>query len=280
MKWKLLGYAIANPTYVLCYTPVDVCIIFLGQINWLDLLKPFEIVIMNTFDLNIMTYLNQFSQHSWKFDKAISFLSGNNVLKGGVLVTIIWWAWFKSDERQSHNREHIISTMLCCFIAMFLARVLALTLPLRLRPLHEESLLFLLPYGVDKPLLEGWSSFPSDHAVLFFALSTGLLFVSRKAGAFALAYTALFIALPRIYLGLHYPTDIIAGAVIGMTIALMGNVYLVRSNSLKSITNWSSLKPDFFYPMFFILTYQIADMFVNVRSIISAGCKLFQSGFG
>lgn len=185
---------------------------------------------MNTFDLNVMTYINEFSRYSMTLDNLVHFLSGNPLLKGGVLVTIIWWAWFQSDECRSDNREHITSTVLCCVLAMMLARVLALTSPFRLRPLHEEGLGFLLPYGVVETTLDGWSSFPSDHAVLFFALSIGLLFVSRKVGAFALAYTVLFIALPRIYLGLHYPTDIIAGAIIGMTIALLGNIYLVQNN--------------------------------------------------
>lgn len=232
---------------------------------------------MNYFDLAIITYINQFSQNSWTLDKTISLLSSCNLLKGGVLVTIIWWAWFKSDERQSHNREHLISTLLYCFFAIFVGRALALTLPHRPRPIHEESLVFLIPYGTEKSVLEGWSSFPSDHAVLFFALSTGLLFVSRKIGAFALAYTALFIALPRIYLGLHYPTDIIAGAVIGVTVVALGNVYLTQSKSIKSIPNWALSKPHFFYPVFFLLTYQIADMFADVRDIIYAGYKLFKA---
>jgi undecaprenyl-diphosphatase len=231
---------------------------------------------MNTFDLNVLTYVNQFSQYSWTLDNLILFLSDSHLLKGGVIVTLAWWVWFKSDERQSHNREHITSTVLCCLLALMLTRVLALTLPFRLRPLHEDGLVFWLPYGVKTTTLDGWSSFPSDHAVLFFALSTGLLFVSRKVGAFALAYTALFIALPRIYLGLHYPTDIIAGATIGMTIVLLGNTYLVQNQSLKSIANWSYSKPDFFYPVFFLLTYQIADMFDGIRSVMGVGLKLFQ----
>jgi len=231
---------------------------------------------MSIFDFNIITYINQFSQNSWAFDKAISFLSECHSLKGGVLVTIIWWAWFKNNERQSHNREHLTSTMLCCFIAILVGRVLALTMPFRLRPLHEESLVFLTPYGMNEITLkvEGLSSFPSDHAVLFFALSTGLLFVSRKVGAFALAYTVLFICLPRIYLGLHYPSDIIAGAAIGMTIGSLGNIYLVRSKSIKSIVNWSLSAPHFFYPLFFILSYQIADMFQDVRNIGNGIYKL------
>jgi undecaprenyl-diphosphatase len=150
-------------------------------------------------------------------------------------------------------------------------------LPFRLRPLHEESLHFLLPFGMTTTVLEGWSSFPSDHAVLFIALSTGLLFVSRWVGTFSLSYTVLFIGFPRVYLGLHYPTDIIAGAIIGMTIALLGNIYLVQSTLIQSITNWSYSKPNLFYPLFFLLTYQIAELFDHSRSLVSAVIKLIRN---
>jgi undecaprenyl-diphosphatase len=232
---------------------------------------------MNIFDFQIVTFINQFSQHSWIFDKLIGFLSHNNLFKGGVLATIIWWAWFKSEDRHSHNREHIISTLLSCIIAIALARAFALTLPFRLRPLQEEGLHFLLPFGMTTTVLEGWSSFPSDHAVLFIALSTGLLFVSRWVGTFSLSYTVLFIGFPRVYLGLHYPTDIIAGAIIGMTIALLGNIYLVQSTLIQSITNWSYSKPNLFYPLFFLLTYQIVELFDHSRSLVSAVIKLIRN---
>lgn len=231
---------------------------------------------MNSFDYEIITCFNQYSQHSWLFDNMVRFLSGNNLLKGGVFATLIWWEWFLRDEHISYNQECIIATLLSCSVAIILARALALTLPFRIRPLHDEMLSFLLPYGMKATALEGWSSFPSDHAVLYFSLSTGLVFVSRKMGVLALSYAMLLIALPRIYLGLHYPTDIIAGALIGMTIALLGNIYLRKVISLHYIVNLSHAKPNVFYPLFFLLTYQIADMFNGIRSIGEAGFELFQ----
>jgi undecaprenyl-diphosphatase len=229
---------------------------------------------MNFVDFEVIRYLNQFSQHSWIFDKVIGITSNNSLLKGGVLATIIWWAWFKREDRHSHYREHIISTLFGCVVAIALARVLALTLPFRLRPLHEESLHFLLPYGETLGLLEKWSSFPSDHAVLFFTISAGLLFIQRSIGVFALFYSVLFVAFPRVYFGLHYPSDIIAGAIIGVTIALIANRYLVENKYTQSIVTLSQSVPSLFYPLFFVFTFQIAEMFNGSRALISGMFKL------
>ena len=197
---------------------------------------------MNSFDFEIITWLNQFSQHSDTFDKFVGILSVNHLVKGGVLAMLLWWAWFKTGETHAHNREKITSTLFSCVFGFMLARALALTLPFRLRPRHNPNLPFSLPEGADPTLLDGWSSFPSDHAVLFFALSTGLFFISKRAGVFAFVYTTVMIALPRVYLGLHYPTDILAGAVVGIAVAAASNIFLVNSPAFtKNISSAFSM---------------------------------------
>ena len=57
-------------------------------------------------------------------------------------------------------------------------------------------------------------SFPSDHAAVAFAIAFGVLAFSRRAGILFLA-AATLISLSRIALGLHYPSDVLAGALVG-----------------------------------------------------------------
>ncbi|MEO5658225.1 MAG: phosphatase PAP2 family protein [Polaromonas sp.] len=231
---------------------------------------------MNYFDAAILYFFNQGARKSWIFDQVVAFLSVNNLLKGGILVALVWWAWFRNDDRRSNDREHIIATLLSSIVALALARVLVLTLPFRLRPLYEEGLGLVRPYGVAEGALDGLSSFPSDHAVLFFTLATGLFFVSRRVGLFACFYVAVCIALPRIYLGLHYPTDILAGAMLGMTINWIANRYLPQTKLVQSVANFSYSRPGFFYPLFFLLTYQIADLFESSREVVGGVFKLLK----
>jgi len=123
---------------------------------------------MNGFDSTIISFFNQYAQVAWKLDAAVIFISENSLLKGTVLVTLLWWSWFIKSENQHRIRKHVISVQLGCLIAIMAARSLSLALPFRPRPIYNESLEFLLPHGMFVGYLQGWSSFPSDHAVLFF----------------------------------------------------------------------------------------------------------------
>ena len=58
-------------------------------------------------------------------------------------------------------------------------------------------------------------SFPSDHATAAFAIAFGILFVTRRTGWLFLAW-AVLIGISRVLAGMHYPTDVLAGAVVGL----------------------------------------------------------------
>lgn len=59
------------------------------------------------------------------------------------------------------------------------------------------------------------SSFPSGHATISFASTTILFFLSPVAGWIALAVSAI-VALSRLYLMVHYPSDVLGGILIGI----------------------------------------------------------------
>lgn len=89
----------------------------------------------------------------------------------------------------------------------------------RARPFEENSVFkdFLLEIKMELP--DG-SSFPSGHAFSSFCCATIVFLFHKKLGILSFV-VAILIALSRVYLCVHYPTDVLAGAVIGALFAIM-----------------------------------------------------------
>ncbi|MFH1050937.1 MAG: phosphatase PAP2 family protein [bacterium] len=78
-------------------------------------------------------------------------------------------------------------------------------------------------------------SFPSSHAANSFAAATILSFFYRQY-KFAYFTIALVISFSRVYVGVHYPADVIAGGLIGFLIALMiANIIKLYYRPIKPI---------------------------------------------
>lgn len=229
---------------------------------------------INPFDAYVIHLFNLYAHRSWAFDTAVSAVSGNELIKGGLLAAVFWWAWFREDENKVGRREYIISGLVMSFVALTVARILAFVLPFRERPLRVPTLHFQIPYGTDPHTLIHWSSFPSDHAALYFSLATTLFFVSRRIGAIAYLHALCVVCLPRIYLGFHYPTDIIAGASLGVGIAVLALNDDVRRVLTRQPMVWWERSPLYFYPCFYLLTFLIATNFDPIRELASIAWHL------
>lgn len=78
-------------------------------------------------------------------------------------------------------------------------------------------------------------SFPSDHAAALFAVGFSILFSGYKKLGGLVLVLAIIICFYRVAMGIHFPSDIIAGALIGLVSALL---IKFADGMLKSVYNF------------------------------------------
>ena len=223
---------------------------------------------MKFIDEYVIKILNAWGHNSDIFNSLMFMMIQNNLVKGGGMIVLLWYIWFSEKNKWSYVREQILICWFSCLIAVIVGRSIPLLLPYRPRPILNPG--FYFPFKIDAvSWLNRASSFPSDHAVLYFSMATGIFTISRKWGIISFAYVLIFICFPRIYLGFHYPTDILGGALIGIFITWI--ISIQKSSHLLSQKSIAlSIKfPGIFYACFFLLTYQFTTQFQESRDLCS-----------
>jgi undecaprenyl-diphosphatase len=102
-------------------------------------------------------------------------------------------------------------------------------------------------------------SMPSNHASNAFALAMTLLLLRRKMVSYFFVFFAAIVGFSRIYVGVHYPSDVVAGAILGTAVAYATiNLYewAKRIYSARSYTNalYLSLILISLFRMYYIFT--------------------------
>jgi undecaprenyl-diphosphatase len=219
-------------------------------------------MLFGQWDRFLTLWINIPAGQSALLDRVVIDLGETSLVQGGIFLAIYWWMWF---EASPERRRIVVAAIVSAVIVAVAARGLQIGLPFHRRPLHTPGLPIHLPLGVDPATLNHFSSFPSDHAMLFFALSVPLWQRSRWLGTAAMIWTLLVICLPRVYLGYHYPSDVLGGAIIGVALMLALCWALARSRLPDRIVDFATTHPAVFYGVAFPVTYELATLFYDIR---------------
>jgi len=120
---------------------------------------------------------------------------------------------------------YIIGAAICVALADQASVHLFKNVFLRLRPSHESDLADLI--HLVNNYKGGTYGFVSSHAANSFAIAIYTAFIFNiKWYSYAIIFWAILVSYSRIYLGVHYPGDIIAGALLGSLIGFLVLVFI------------------------------------------------------
>jgi membrane-associated phospholipid phosphatase len=159
-------------------------------------------------------------------DDAVSLWSAYGLVVFVVLAAFGWWF-----ARRSGGTAAV--TALAVPVVVVLAYGVNAVLKLLVR--EDRPCRSLHVRTIEACPAPGDWSFPSNHAAIAAAAAVALFFVSRRLGAVAAA-AAVAMAASRVWVGAHYPHDVLAGALVGGLVAVLAGTVMSRWS--RSVGRW------------------------------------------
>lgn len=112
---------------------------------------------------------------------------------------------------------------------LILCNLILKNLVARVRPYDVNTAIAIL---IKKPLD---FSFPSGHTAASFAAMTALFLAKMKKAWIAALILAVLIAFSRLYFYVHYPTDVLGGAVVGILSGIIGYAIVEKIDKRRKV---------------------------------------------
>lgn len=165
------------------------------------------------------------------FDYSVQSAIHHHLLGGIPFAATFFYFWVR-DERENRQDElrRLITILLGSLVTIALA-LWAAKMVSWLPPQQQPGLAHLYPRYLFPDV--STNSFPSDSTAVFTSIAIGIVSINRFAGGALLLAVPFLVSLPRMYVGGHYPTDVIAGFLIGLAGYGISRIALDRALSSR-----------------------------------------------
>ena len=149
------------------------------------------------------------------FDLGVQSAIKHNVLGGFWFGGTLFIFWTQAQKKDRPDMQVRILTILAGSIVAILFTLLASAFISWPPPFHYTGLANLFPNYIYRN--EDTNCFPSQSTTLYSSVAAGIYSLHKACGWVLWALVAVFVALPRMYVGGHYLSDVLAGVLLGLS---------------------------------------------------------------
>ena len=164
-------------------------------------------------DERLFLWINGLSGHLPILDRGAQWMASDYLVPVSLGLTLLG-LWFCGDIRSDRYQKqlNVFMSLITMGLSSLVVHVSNM-IYFRPRPLvnHDVNLLFYQPTD---------SSFPSNAMAVTFSIAISIWVINKKVGTILILLTSLY-GLTRIYVGVHYPLDILMGALISIIVTFL-----------------------------------------------------------
>jgi len=187
------------------------------------------------FDVWLTAHLARFLGRFPLFDRGVDSCIRHGVLGGSWYAATLFILWMRSAAPgQEKTRRRILTTLLGSLLAVLLTVIAGAVISWP-PPIRNPSLAGLYP-----PDFQGnpnVNCFPSQSTAVYVAVAAGIGSLNPVAGWVLGVGAVVLGGLPRIYVGGHYPSDVVAGLLLGL-VGYAGARFVLEPKIIPRVEQW------------------------------------------
>jgi len=224
------------------------------------------------WNYGLLTWLSRYLPHSNTTDDLAVFLIFNPIISSWIFAACFYLLWTKNDDQQVRRRQYLIASFIAFCISCLVTLVVRpwIHWPAPVVNGHFRHLFpsYFWAYG-------NYNSFPSHSTLAYFGVAVGLWPLNRRLSTFLAGFVLLFISLPRVYAGGHYPIDVLFSCVLAIVTLLavwrwapiegLQSRWLNDQKSFREVPNL----------LFFLWLFELGEGFRGLEFLAGVGRRLY-----